>query len=89
MNFFRCTADIYPAYGSILTNGIAVAAHQAQGQGTPGCWTYGDMLEVGVTSSPARSGGLPGAPAGMGIIANAGCGHRTGAIAAEFGFARF
>ena len=55
MNFFRSSGDIRPQWGSILSNLMATSATNA-GLAGPGCWSYPDMLEVGVSAMPTRGG---------------------------------
>jgi hypothetical protein len=56
MNFFRVSADLFAAYGAVVSNILVAAAHAAKGQSTPGCWIHPDMLQVGVNTVPAKGG---------------------------------
>ena len=51
MNFFRSSTDIRPTFGSVLINLRTTSAYNDPKLTGPGCWSYPDMLEVGVTNS--------------------------------------
>lgn len=47
-HFYRTSRDIEPTYASVVANLQTVVDFASRNLSTPGCWAYGDMLEVGV-----------------------------------------
>lgn len=47
---YRSSTDIRPVFGSILNNLETIPPLAAANLSRPGCWSYPDMLEVGVTT---------------------------------------
>ena len=48
-NFYRTSGDVSPNFESVMTNLASIIPFAEQNLSTPGCWAYGDMLEVGVS----------------------------------------
>jgi hypothetical protein len=59
-HFYRSSTDIRPTYGSVVNNGQSVL-HLDSGSG-PSCWSYPDMLEVGVTAQILTGQKAPSSP---------------------------
>ena len=55
-HLYRVSGDAGPLYGALLSNLNATRALAARQLSLPGCWAYADMLEVGVTATPAICG---------------------------------
>jgi len=53
-HFYRTSADIAPRYDSVVRNLQTVNAAAVRNLSFPGCWAYGDMLEVGVLRDGER-----------------------------------
>jgi alpha-galactosidase len=49
-NFYRTSGDVAPNFESVMTNLASIIPFADQNLSTPGCYAYGDMLEIGVTS---------------------------------------
>jgi len=47
-HFFRTCGDVRPSYGSVVGNLQTTVRWAQQNLSRPGCWSYPDMLEVGV-----------------------------------------
>ena len=48
MNLYRSSDDLHPAWHSVLLN-LNSTMKFRDGLSAPGCWSYPDMLQVGVT----------------------------------------
>lgn len=47
-NFYRSSGDIQLSYASVLSNLASVERYRARNMSAPGCWSYPDMLQVGI-----------------------------------------
>lgn len=47
-NYYRSSGDIQLSYASVLSNLASVERYRARNMSIPGCWSYPDMLQIGI-----------------------------------------
>ena len=47
-NYYRSSGDIQLSYASVLSNLASIERYRARNMSIPGCWSYPDMLQIGI-----------------------------------------
>ena len=57
-NYYRSSRDIHLSYASVLSNLASVERYRARNMSIPGCWSYPDMLQIGIRDASTGNIGL-------------------------------